>query len=119
MRRAVQEAAERLVRPAMAGQLQQQRFLNIHEYQVRRGPMVTDYDRRVMVMGHTPNPKLKCPQTLCPQGAQLMSQYGITVPPGIPVHKLEEVFPAAEKMADAEGKVSKQARACLLPGRQS
>ena len=34
-----------------------------------------------------------------------MSQYGINVPPGIPVFKQEEVAPAAQKMADAEGKV--------------
>lgn len=52
-------------------QLQQQRFLNVHEY----------------------------------QGSQLMSQYGINVPPGIPVFKLEEVGPAAKKMADKDGQV--------------
>ena len=34
-----------------------------------------------------------------------MSQYGINVPPGIPVFKVEEVAPAAKKMADAEGQV--------------
>ncbi len=34
-----------------------------------------------------------------------MSQYGINVPPGIPIHKLEEVGPAAEKMADENGEV--------------
>jgi len=39
------------------------------------------------------------------QGAQLMSQYGINVPPGIPVHSLDEVGPAADKMADEEGDV--------------
>ncbi|EIE19389.1 succinate-CoA ligase beta chain [Coccomyxa subellipsoidea C-169] len=39
------------------------------------------------------------------QGAELMSQYGVNVPPGIPVFKLDEVLPAAKKMADAEGQV--------------
>lgn len=34
-----------------------------------------------------------------------MSQYGVNVPPGIPVFKLEEVAPAAKKMADAAGEV--------------
>jgi hypothetical protein len=35
-----------------------------------------------------------------------MSQYGINVPPGIPVFKLDEVAPAAKKMADKDGQVS-------------
>lgn len=61
------EAGSRL----KAVQNQQQRFLNVHEY----------------------------------QGAQIMSQYGINVPPGIPVHKVEEVGPAAQKMADENGEV--------------
>ena len=39
------------------------------------------------------------------QGAELMSSYGVNVPPGIPVFKLDEVLPAAQKMADEEGKV--------------
>lgn len=39
------------------------------------------------------------------QGAQLMSEYGINVPPGIAVSKLQDVVPAAQKMADSEGKV--------------
>jgi succinyl-CoA synthetase beta subunit len=34
-----------------------------------------------------------------------MSQYGINVPPGIPVFRLDEVEPAAQKMKDAEGLV--------------
>ncbi|KAK9828652.1 hypothetical protein WJX72_001349 [[Myrmecia] bisecta] len=46
-------------------QLQQLRFLNIHEY----------------------------------QGAQVMSKHGVNVPPGIPVFKVEDVLPAAKKMA--------------------
>jgi succinyl-CoA synthetase beta subunit len=40
-----------------------------------------------------------------PQGAQLMSQYGINVPPGIPVRSLDDLPAALQKMADAEGKV--------------
>ncbi len=39
------------------------------------------------------------------QGAELMSSYGVNVPPGIPVFKLDEVLPAAQQMADEEGKV--------------
>lgn len=39
------------------------------------------------------------------QGSQLMSQYGVNVPPGIPVFSLEEVPEAAKKMANAEGEV--------------
>ena len=34
-----------------------------------------------------------------------MSQYGVNVPPGIPVFKLDDVLPAAQKMADDEGQV--------------
>lgn len=39
------------------------------------------------------------------QGAALMSQYGINVPPGIPVFSLDQVEPAVEKMKDREGLV--------------
>ncbi|KAK9915111.1 hypothetical protein WJX75_004823 [Coccomyxa subellipsoidea] len=39
------------------------------------------------------------------QGAELMSHYGVNVPPGIPVFKLDDVLPAAKKMADDEGQV--------------
>ncbi len=41
----------------------------------------------------------------CIQGAELMSKYGVNVPPGVPVFKLDEVLPAAQKMADDEGQV--------------
>jgi hypothetical protein len=34
-----------------------------------------------------------------------MSKYGVNVPPGIPVFKVDEVLPAAQKMADDEGQV--------------
>jgi succinyl-CoA synthetase beta subunit len=34
-----------------------------------------------------------------------MSQYGINVPPGIPVSKIEDVAAAAAKMADKDGMV--------------
>lgn len=40
------------------------------------------------------------------QGAELMSQYGINVPPGIAVTKLDEVLPAAKKMANKQNEVS-------------
>ncbi len=39
------------------------------------------------------------------QGAELMSRYGVNVPPGVPVFKLEEVLPAAQKMADEQNQV--------------
>lgn len=34
-----------------------------------------------------------------------MSKYGVNVPPGIPVFKLDEVKAAAEKMASPDGEV--------------
>lgn len=70
LRRAAQAGGQLLAR-SRAAQLQQQRFLNVHEY----------------------------------QGAQIMSQYGINVPPGIPVFKVDEVPAAAEKMKDESGDV--------------
>lgn len=39
------------------------------------------------------------------QGAQLMSQYGINVPPGIPAKTPEEVSKAAAELKDADGMV--------------
>ena len=39
------------------------------------------------------------------QGAQLMSQYGINVPPGIAVKSVDEVASAAKKMASPDGEV--------------
>ena len=40
------------------------------------------------------------------QGAELMSQYGINVPPGIAIKSLDEVQSAAQKMASPDGEVS-------------
>jgi len=34
-----------------------------------------------------------------------MAQYGVNVPPGMPVFKLDDVLPAAKKMADDSGQV--------------
>lgn len=48
------------------------------------------------------------------QGAQLMSQFGINVPSGIPVTKLEEVGPAAQRMANDQGEVRPNSKTCLL-----
>ncbi|WIA40115.1 hypothetical protein OEZ86_013519 [Tetradesmus obliquus] len=56
---------------AAAAQLQQQRFLNVHEY----------------------------------QGAQIMSKFGINVPPGKPVFSLDDVPKAAEEMKDENNEV--------------
>eukprot|EP00887_Chlorella_sp_A99_P004443 scaffold30.g4443.t1 len=71
LKRAVSQLGKRALARLEGAQLQQHRFLNVHEY----------------------------------QGAQLMSQYGINVPPGVPAFKLEEVGPTAEKMKDKEGLV--------------
>eukprot|EP00891_Asterochloris_glomerata_P003330 jgi/Astpho2/3330/Aster-04679 len=54
-----------------ACQLQQARFLNVHEY----------------------------------QGAEIMSQFGVNVPPGIAIKSVDEALPAAKKMADSNGEV--------------
>lgn len=62
-------------------QLQQLRFLNVHEY----------------------------------QGAQIMSKYGVTVPPGIPAFSVDEVEAAAKKMADENGEVLCGPLNSLLP----
>jgi hypothetical protein len=37
------------------------------------------------------------------QGAELMSKFGINVPPGMPAHTLEEVDAAVEAMKDDKG----------------
>ncbi|EFJ49309.1 succinate-coa ligase beta chain, succinyl-CoA synthetase mitochondrial precursor [Volvox carteri f. nagariensis] len=39
------------------------------------------------------------------QGAQLMSKFGVNVPPGIPAKTLDEVAQAVEQMADENGEV--------------
>ena len=39
------------------------------------------------------------------QASELMGQYGINVPPGIAVKKIEDLLPAAKKMADSDGEV--------------
>ena len=52
-----------------------------------------------------PTPTRPRPRLCRLQGAQLMSEYGINVPPGIPVFTLDEVAPAAKKMADKDGMV--------------
>ncbi|KAL3149710.1 hypothetical protein ABBQ38_013539 [Trebouxia sp. C0009 RCD-2024] len=68
LRRSAKDASKALGR---ASQLQQQRFLNIHEY----------------------------------QGAELMGKYGINAPHGVAVTKIEDLLPAAKKMADSDGEV--------------
>jgi succinyl-CoA synthetase beta subunit len=39
------------------------------------------------------------------QGAELMSKFGVNVPPGKPVFSIDEVAPVCESLADAEGQV--------------
>lgn len=63
--------ARRLARSRPSLQMQQLRFLNVHEY----------------------------------QGAELMSKFGVNVPPGRPIFKLDEVGPACDELADSDGQV--------------
>ena len=49
------------------------------------------------------------------QGAELMSKYGVNVPPGIPVFKLDEVKAAAEEMASPDGEVRGQLLQAIVP----
>ena len=49
------------------------------------------------------------------QGAELMSKYGVNVPPGIPVFKVDEVKAAAEKMASPDGEVRGRLPRVLCP----
>ena len=54
------------------------------------------------------------------QGAELMSKYGVNVPPGIPVFKLDEVKAAAEEMASPDGEVRGKLLQFVVPsGSQS
>lgn len=45
------------------------------------------------------------PATCDAQGAELMSKFGVNVPPGKPVFSIDEVAPVCESLADAEGQV--------------
>lgn len=49
------------------------------------------------------------------QGAELMSKYGVNVPPGIPVFKLDEVKAAAEEMASPDGEVRGKLLQVIVP----
>jgi hypothetical protein len=94
---------------AAAAQLQQKRFLNIHEYQVRflaRPPSV--------VAAAVPRPLARPPPLIIPstqtpknpqQGAALMKSFGINVPDGQPAHTVEDVERIAPVMADEKGEV--------------
>lgn len=107
MLRAAKKAVEQLGgRAARATQLQQQRFLNVHEYQVRgRAQKRFGCDSGVSMHPTARPPAGETLGVFGLQGAQLMETYGINVPPGIPVFKLSEVEPAVQKMKDAEGLV--------------
>ncbi|GMH45661.1 hypothetical protein BSKO_13618 [Bryopsis sp. KO-2023] len=39
------------------------------------------------------------------QGAELMATYGVNVPPGVPVHKLDELKGAVDRMKDENGEI--------------
>jgi succinyl-CoA synthetase beta subunit len=39
------------------------------------------------------------------QGAELMAKYGVNVPPGIPIFKVDEAKAAAEKMRSPDDEV--------------
>lgn len=43
--------------------------------------------------------------TVLVQGAELMGKHGINAPPGMPIQKIEDLLPAAKKMADSDGEV--------------
>lgn len=147
LRVVAREAAKR----SRALQLQQQRFLNVHEYQAspagvtnprkpvtceslalnpgRAGLLTSPGRRRHLPLlqtgrqaargawpAHRRLPsrqrqsrrRLTCACAalpLAPQGAQIMSEYGVNVPPGIPVFKADQVAGAAKKMADEAGEV--------------
>jgi succinyl-CoA synthetase beta subunit len=65
------QLARRMARPRFSLQLQQLRYLNVHEY----------------------------------QGAEIMSKFGVNVPPGKPVFTLDEVATACDELADSDGEV--------------
>lgn len=97
-------------------QLQQQRFLNVHEYQVRSAQAGDDTAaaaaaaalssalprRWLAAAGHR----------LLLQGAQLMAKAGINVPDGMPAFSLDDVARAAEAMKDENGEVRTRRGAC-------
>ena len=39
------------------------------------------------------------------QGAELMGKHGVNAPPGMAIQKIEDLLPAAKKMADSDGEV--------------
>jgi len=58
------------------------------------------------VSGISSQKRFQIVMSCLPQGAEVMASFGVNVPPGIAVSKLDEVLPAAKKMADEEGQVS-------------
>jgi hypothetical protein len=125
-------AAQKLVQAgslARATQLQQHRLLNVHEYQVTQpllpggsetlgqSVQMSACDQWLPVRPRAQQASLaaavrRSRQTSTPmsppfllQGAQIMGSYGINVPAGIPVFKLDEVEPAARKLQDDHGEV--------------
>ena len=99
-------------------QLQQTRSLNVHEYQVRFVAFASTADTSaaaglkhliLAAQGFTWIPggavTLCSDHTICLQGAELMSDFGINVAPGIAIKSLDEVEGAAKKMADKDGQV--------------
>lgn len=89
-------------------QLQQWRFLNIHEYQVK----VAAADSQLKATwAHATNQHLDL-GTCESQGAQLMSKFGINVPDGVPAFSVKEVEDAAKQLADEKGEVRLGAMAC-------
>jgi len=44
-------------------------------------------------------------QVQCLQGAEIMSKFGVNVPPGKPVFTLDEVATACDELADSDGEV--------------
>lgn len=96
------------VQTASAAQLQQLRFLNVHEYQVGVHK-VSHLNLLIPAGGDQPGSMQGCADTVhclyCTQGAELMSKFGINVPPGKSAHSLDDVKTAAEAMKDENNEV--------------
>ena len=100
---------------------QQLRFLNVHEYQVKRWWRTAALHdlvarRNDHSLGQSSARAARCIPLTClavwrtwaplaTQGAQLMSMHGVNVPEGMPATTVAEAEAAASKMADAKGEV--------------
>ncbi len=87
---------------AAATQLQQCRFLNIHEYQVT---VIMRHDLAASgTLQHEALAEALATLMLM-QGAEIMKKFGINVPEGKPAKSVEEVARIAKELADDKGEV--------------